>query len=143
MRDRSTIPALMCTLLTVAAACSDTSPKWSFEPGGAALLVVAPSAAILRGGARLQLNLSAHDEQGQPAEPAGVIWTSSNPNVAEVAADGVVTGHETGASRITAWWNGTRGNSMVSVVGDAPGSQPCQTDGGHPQLSLKTICLSR
>lgn len=140
MRARSSIPALMCIM--IATAC-DSSPSVTFDPGGAALLVVAPSGATLRDGGRLQLNLSAHDEHGQPAKPSNVVWTASNPSSASVDAEGVVTGHDVGASRITAWWNGTNGTSTISVIGDSSGRAECPAEGGRAELSLKEVCRPR
>jgi hypothetical protein len=142
MRARSSIPALL-SVVFAATAC-DSSPAGPLGPqGGAALLVVAPSAATINGGAKLQLNLSARDEDGQATRPTDVTWTTSNPKVALVGADGVVTGQATGASQITAWWNGVRGLSTVTVISDIPAAPPCPPIPGDPELLLKTICVPK
>ncbi|MGH7499360.1 MAG: Ig-like domain-containing protein [Gemmatimonadales bacterium] len=121
MPAHSSIPALLCTLFAAATACSDTSSRGLLDPGGAALLVVAPSAATIKDGTRLQLNLSAHDETGQSATPSNVTWTTSNEKIATVA-EGIVTGRGPGSAQITAWWNGVHGASLVTVVDPGAGS---------------------
>lgn len=140
MRARSSIPALL-SVVFAATAC-DTSPGGPLGPqGGAALLVVAPSAATIKGGGRLQLNLTAHDENGQPTRPTDVTWTTSNPSVASVGADGVVTGRGAGGAQIKAWWNGVNGLSTVIVIDDGPAK--CPPIPGDPELLLKKVCVPK
>ena len=137
MRAYSSIPILLSIVLT-GTAC-DTSPRGILDPGGASLLVVAPSAATIKGGAKLQLNLSARDESGQPAAATGVTWTTSNEQVATIAS-GVVTGRVPGRAQITAWWNGVHGVSLVTVVDSGSGSpRGC---GGGPEKS-KALLLKK
>ena len=143
MRARSSIPALLCAMWAAGTAC-DTSPTGMLDPGGAALLVVAPSAATLRGGAKLQLHLSAHDETGQTARPSGVVWTTSNGRIAAVAQDGVVTGGDPGSAQITAWWSGVHGTSSLTVTID-PGPPNCGGGGDNKaaDLALEKVCVAR
>jgi Big-like domain-containing protein len=114
MRARSTIPALLFTIL--AAAACDTAPSGILEPGAPTLLVVAPSAATIPGGASLQLDLTAQKEEGVTSGSPGVVWSTSNPRIASVALDGLVKGRDPGSVKITAWWNGVRGTSTVTVT---------------------------
>ena len=71
--------------------------------------------------------------------PSDVAWTTSNAKVASVSADGTVTGTSGGASQISAWWNGVRGGTTVTVIGEK--FEPCSVDGHRPGLSLKQICV--
>lgn len=142
MRARSTIPALLCAVWAAATAC-DTSPTGILDPGGAALLVIAPSAATIQGGSRLQLNLSAHDETGQTARPTGVTWTTSNERIARVASDGVVTGGDEGNAQITAWWNGVHGSSSLTVTTGAGRPNCGGGGGGAPELALEKVCVAK
>lgn len=142
MRARSSIPALL-SVVFAATAC-DTSPGGPLGPqGGAALLVVAPSAATIRGGGKLQLNLAAHDENGQTARPSGVVWTTSNARIASVAQDGVVTGGDAGNAQVTAWWSGIHGTSSLTVTNSVEGPGGCQSGGGGGELSLQKICVAK
>lgn len=141
MRALSSVPVLLFVVLSTA--CN--SP---LDPGGPkhgqALLVVAPSAATIKGGGKIQLNLRAQDEDGQTTRPTNVTWTSSNPKVAGVSADGVVSGLATGASQINAWWNGIQGISTVSVISDISVTKPC-SDGPEPKQPLKfqALCVAK
>ena len=140
MRAYSSIPVLLSVVLT-ATACG-TSPVGISDSGGAALLVVAPSAATIRGGGTIQLNLSAHDGNGQATQLTDITWTTSNPSVATVSSDGIVTGRATGASLITAWWNGVHSLSAVTVIGDQPGTLPCPINPAAPEF-LQKSCVAQ
>jgi len=141
MRAYSSIVLLLSVAL--AATACDTSPVGIPDPGGAGLLVVAPSAATIRGGGKLQLSLSAHDENGHATRPSDVTWTTSNPSVATVGSDGVVTGRTTGASLITAWWNGVHSLSTVTVIGDQPGTPTCPMNPAAPEFLQKKSCSAQ
>ena len=94
----------------------------------AAGLVVAPTAATIQGGKTLQLNLTAHDETGKSVTPTKVTWVSSNPRVADVNGNGLVTGHSIGASEITVYWAGLSKHSRITVTeGSGSGSGSCST----------------
>ncbi len=141
MRVRFSIPAMLSTLL--AAAACDSSPAGSFDQSPAALLAVAPSVVTLKSGAKFQLTLTAQNDQGQPAAASGVVWTTSNPRVATVAPDGVVTGFAKGGALITASWSGVHGASSITVIGETAAPEPCSTGTTRPEISLKKICILR
>ena len=144
MRARSSIPALACVLWAAATAC-DTSPTGMLAPGAAAHLIVAPTAATLQVGAKLRLTLNAYDEEGQTARPSEVAWTTSDPRIASVSADGVVTAGGAGNAEITASWSGVRGSSSLTVTTGA-GEPSCGGGGGGDKaadLSLKPVCVPK
>jgi len=140
MRAYFSIPVLLSVVLT-ATAC-DSSPTGVLDSSITGRLVVAPSAATIRGGGNLQLILSAHDANGQATPPTDVTWTSSNPSVATVNSDGIVTGHTTGASVIAAWWNGAHSLATVTVIGDEPGTPQCPFNPAVPEF-LRTSCTAQ
>ncbi len=140
MSMRSLIPAAVFTVLATLTGC-DTSPTGVLETGKLAVLVVTPASASLKHGATLQLRVTAQDQNGQPVIPSEVAWTTSNAAVATVSTTGMVTGNEGGASQISAWWNGVRGGTTVTVLGDK--ATPCSVDRGNRDLALKQICVPR
>lgn len=126
MRARSSISVLVSVLLTAAACDSGPGPQGPPE----SLLIVAPTAATIQGGKKLQLNLTAHDETGKSVIPTKVTWVSSDPTVADVNGTGTVTGYSLGASEITAYWAGLASHSRITVAeGSGSGSGSCSTGG--------------
>ncbi|MFL5494258.1 MAG: Ig-like domain-containing protein [Gemmatimonadales bacterium] len=138
MRTYSSIPILL-SLVWASTAC-DTSPVGIADSGDAAPLVVAPSAAIIRAGGTLQLNLSARDADGQATHPTGATWTSSNPSVATVGSDGIVTGRTPGTSLISAQWNGVQSLSTVTVIAEQPGTLECPVNPAVPEFLKRKSC---
>jgi hypothetical protein len=141
MRAPLSISVATFALLATLPGCNSTSGR--LDPPDPALLVVAPTAASIKGGGKVQLNLSARDEAGQPVTPTGVTWTTSNAGVAAVAADGLVTGLGPGASKITAYWNGIHASSAITVTTDGESHGGCGTVEKTPSLSLKAVCVAR
>jgi uncharacterized protein YjdB len=141
MRVRSSIPALLSVVLA-ASACETTS-HGTLE-ANETQLTVAPSASTIVTGTKIQLHLTARDENGVPATPAAVTWATSDPRVAIVAPDGVVTAYATGAAQITALWKDVKGRSTVTVINGITASTPCSTkDTGSPLLFLKKACVAK
>ncbi len=139
MRALSPIPVTLITVLATLTGCG-TSPTEPGDTGHTALLVVAPSAAIINGGGTLQLRLSARDEHGKLTSPTNVTWTTSNQQVASIAA-GIVTARAVGSAEITASWNGAKGVSLVTVV--EPEAGPPQSCGSGGSTKSKILALKQ
>jgi hypothetical protein len=127
------------TILAAAPGCDSTSGRVGPSDPKPELIVTPTSASIELGG-RLQLNLIARDENGQTTTATGVAWETLDPKVAGVGGDGVVTGHEAGATRVRAWWNGVSGSSIITVT---PGHESCAPPPDGPKdLLLKPACVA-
>lgn len=81
----------------------------------AATLSVSPSESALQVGGRIRLNAAAFDARGRPVPGQTVAWQSSDPSVATVSADGVVTAVGAGSASIVARGGGLTGISTVTV----------------------------
>ena len=139
MHTHSLIPILLI-LVAVSAAC-DTSPVGIAESADGAPLTVAPSAAILRAGGTLQLNLSARDANGRATHPTSATWASSNPSVATVGSNGIVTARAAGTSVISASWNDVHSLSTVTVIAEQAGTLECPINPALPEF-LKRSCIT-
>lgn len=138
MRAPLSMSILAVSLLTALPGCNSTS-RIVGPPDPTPQLIVAPGAATIQSGTRFQLALSARDANGQKATASNVAWITSEPSVAAVAGDGMVTGLAPGATKITAWWNGVYGTSTVTVT---PGSASCAPPPSkHPDLVAKPACI--
>lgn len=98
--------------LLVVAGCGDSSPT---EPAVASLSV-APTELVLEVGETVRLNVTAKDASGNPVNPGEVRWSSSNPAVAQVDAQGTVTGVAPGTATIVAEARGLSTQVPVTVV---------------------------
>jgi trimeric autotransporter adhesin len=79
-------------------------------------VVVAPGGGSLEAGATLQLSATLRDPQGKPVTGRSIAWSSSNPAVATVSAQGLVAGSAPGAVQITASCEGKSGVASLTVV---------------------------
>jgi hypothetical protein len=68
-------------------------------------------------------SVSAHvlDQQGNVLRGASAAWSSSEPSVASVTADGTVTARSAGSATLTASYGGQTANVNVSVSAEAAG----------------------
>ena len=83
---------------------------------GAERVSVTPSPASVRVGATTALSAQALDAAGAPIAGVTFTWTSSDPAVATVDANGLVTGRATGTATITATGAGASGTATVTVT---------------------------
>ena len=132
MRALSSIPVLVSVLL-IGTACDAPTGQGGGDFGVGRLTVI-PSATTLLAGGQIQLHFTGNDENGLSATNSKLVWATSDPRVATVTADGLVTGHANGASQITALWGSIHGQSMVTVVNGIEHSIPCSTDGANEKL---------
>jgi hypothetical protein len=140
MRAHLSTSALVLSLVTAMSGCNSTSGHLG-PPDPTPQLIVAPNTATIESGTKLQLFLSAHDENGQTTTPFSVAWTTSDPVVASVAADGTVTGLAVGDTKITASWNGVYSAATIKVT---EGPRPCQAPPSKdPAIEAKTACIDK
>ena len=90
---------------TVVVESAPTVTSVEVSPGQAALVVDQTTA----------LTATVLDQEDQPMDGVPVSWSSSDPAVASVAADGVVTAHDVGSATITATAAGESGSAQISV----------------------------
>lgn len=87
--------------------------------GGAALsvgsLIVTPNVGDLEVNGRLQLQVAARDEGGQPASVA-VTWTSADPAIATVSSTGLVEARAPGTIAIRAAAGGKEATALLTVA---------------------------
>jgi hypothetical protein len=135
MRAFSSIPALLSALLA-ATACGSPLDPGTGVGGDFAIgrLSVYPGFATIVSGGTVQLRLTAQDRNGVPVTPSQVTWATSDPRIASVTADGLVTGHSNGASQVTALWGGINSRATITVVNSIELATPCSTGGGEPLL---------
>lgn len=81
-----------------------------------ASLEVSPVRGVLRIGEVLQLTVTQRDDAGEIVAGPPVIWSSSQPTVAAVNSQGLVSGLSTGTSNITASSGNRAATATVSVT---------------------------
>lgn len=81
-----------------------------------ASLEVVPVRGTLRIGEVLQLTVTQRDDAGDVVAGAPVIWSSSQPTVAAVNSQGLVSGLSTGTANITASGGNRTATATVSVT---------------------------
>ena len=85
-------------------------------PVPVASVTVTPARVDLAPGAHASLAAVTYDAAGNVVDGRAIIWASSNPGIAIVDANGVVTGAAAGAAIITATSEGVTGSAVVSVA---------------------------
>jgi uncharacterized protein YjdB len=88
----------------------------SVNPVPVARVVVSPTKALIGPGATVQLQVVTEDSIGGVLTGRVVTWSSSDPNIASVDANGLVTGNILGAAAITAT-SETKSASAAITVG--------------------------
>ena len=120
MSSHRTLGAAGALIALLGGCSSSTGPS---DVTTARLLLVKPVAATLKGGQSLKLAVLVQEGTQVAQVPAGVVWSSSDAQVASVAGEGVVQAGRQGSAEIVAYWNGMRGVARMTVI-DAQGSQP-------------------
>jgi hypothetical protein len=124
---RAVIPLqIAVSAATLLAACTPTGPGPSSE-SEILVLAVRPSSATIDGGAFVQLNATVSGDDGLVTAPLDIGWSSSDPAIARVAANGLVEGRRTGQVRIIATWKNAHGSAWVNV---ARAQKPAPDDPG-------------
>jgi uncharacterized protein YjdB len=124
---RRFIPLAAAALL---AACSD-------DPSGPApvdTVQVTAAADSITAGATMQLAASTRDRSGAELAERAVEWSSDNPAIARVDANGMVTAVTLGAAKISARSEGKEGSFAIRVVP----VRAAKVDLGRTQLIVAT-----
>jgi len=110
-----------------------------FGPGPASAVRVAPDTVFLQVSDSATLSGVVVDSAGSALLDLHVTWTSSEPDVATVSADGIVTAKTLGSSMMTAAYQDLRGLAVVVVepppaLGFEPGAVTftASVGGGNP-----------
>ncbi len=103
-----------------------------------AAVVVTPATISMRVGVSGPLNAQTIDADGGTLTGRVITWTSSNPAVAIVSAEGTVTGVSAGAATITATSEGRSGQAAVAIT-----LTPVQTITVSPALDTLGIGTER
>lgn len=84
------------------------------------VITIAPATADLIVGQTLAFTATLQDSHGNPIdfEHGDLTWGSSNPSVALVDADGVVTGWHAGETRIVVSFDGVAAEAVLEVTGE-------------------------
>lgn len=85
-------------------------------PREVATVQITPASVSVRIGTTVPLQAQTTDAEGNPLSERIIEWTSGNPAVATVNAQGVVTGIAAGAATITATSEGRSGTAAVTVT---------------------------
>lgn len=80
-------------------------------------ITITPTRADLRMGESRSFAAVVQERCGIEVSAAKIEWASSDPGVAEVSPEGVITGHRYGVAMIAAICKGKRGTARVSVTG--------------------------
>lgn len=100
--------------LAVAAGCSDSSGP---APGRIATLTISPPSPAVAVGRSIQLFATIRDATGALVSDTPVSWSTSNPAVAIVSQEGLVTGLAAGTTvTITAKSEGVGSSTILRVV---------------------------
>jgi hypothetical protein len=105
------------------AAASDTTPT-DTTPAPATVITLSPTVLYLNVGETGQLTATVRDADGNPLSGVSVTWSSTDPAVASVGDNGLVTGQTQGCARIAATGGGKTAHAGVRV--QAQNSPPVQ-----------------
>jgi alpha-tubulin suppressor-like RCC1 family protein len=103
------------TWRSVAAALLATGCGSTTEPGASGSVLVSPAVDTLPAGSQRQLVARVVRAPGDTIPAPGVLWSSSDPDIAGVSADGIVTGVRSGRVTITALVSDERGTADIAV----------------------------
>jgi hypothetical protein len=106
------------TAILVATGC-DNSPTQPRPEGVPTQLTIVGNDAIRTGGTTTYVTIATLSTGSQAEVTSG--WTSSDPRIASVQANGAVMGHTAGSVRLEASYQGTTAAKTVEVVADVFG----------------------
>ncbi|HEY0840754.1 MAG TPA: Ig-like domain-containing protein [Vulgatibacter sp.] len=107
----SNVVALLVASIFAIACGEDPAP-----PVEVALIQIDPEALDLEVGESAMLQATAFDEAGQRLKASAARWTSGDPSVASVDAEGTLVGVAVGEATITAAIGGKAGKASVRVI---------------------------
>lgn len=121
--------------------------KLRVEMPEASAITLSPATADLKAGEGQQFTATAYNETGEELTGLSFVWSSSNPDVGSVDADGFFTALSEGTTTITAAYGGMSGESTVSVTVphgdqrkkaslDVPGCEIATGDEGQQKIRI-------
>jgi hypothetical protein len=116
-----------CAALAACDSAGLTTPPQDTEPDAnaeAKLLITPASHDFEATGEQIRLEVTLRDPDGDPVSATDVAWTTSNPDVATVGADGTVTARSVGAALIRASVGDASATSDIEVLGSSPPPSP-------------------
>lgn len=122
LRFRSLPMTLLLCLLAMPACVLDRTVGLSGPP--VAVMAVTPADATVAAGESVQLAATPQDSAGSPLENRAISWSSSDPSVATVDANGLVQGMSGGTATITATCESRTATASITVTGTAPPPPP-------------------
>lgn len=126
-------------LLALAAACSSDGPTQRTPTVDR--VYVTPAETSINVGEATQLAATARDDQNVAVAGTAFTWSSLNPGVAGVGADGTVTGLAGGTARVVAAApNGAADTAVVAVLDVAA---ECSAPGATPNLAVGDTFIVR
>jgi len=105
------------------------------SPASVASVTVSPATASITAGKTVQLTATLKDSAGNALGGRAVTWSSSNPTVATVSSNGLVSGIGAGTATISASSGGQQGSAQITVNAVAVGS--VQVSPGWANLSAR------
>jgi len=103
------------TITATSGTASGTAAVTVIPPQPVASVTVTPASAAVVVQGKVQLAATLRDANGRTLSGRLVTWTSDNPAVATVDANGVVTGVSLGSAAVTATSEGVSGTASVTV----------------------------
>jgi Tol biopolymer transport system component len=107
--------AVAMLALALAAACDNTSTAPPDTPRPVASVVVSPATRTLLTGDEQRYAARVLDANGQDITDRPITWSSSNPTVASISTDGLVTALQPGTVSINASVEGRTGSGALQV----------------------------
>lgn len=107
--------AIGTTTITASRDGASGSATLQVIPTAVSSVVLAPAAKAIIVGEATQLNASVRDAQNRPLLDRPVSWSSSNPGIAPVDAEGTVRGLAVGQTKIAATSGGKTGTAEITV----------------------------
>ncbi len=112
LKCQSTAVAVAMALILSSCGDGPSTPS----AGDVASIEVSPPALNLTQGSTRALSAKVINGEGDTLGSAGIFWSSENPAVAQVSAEGIVTAHEPGVTQIAASKGGKSDIIPVTVV---------------------------
>ncbi len=102
-------------------------------------LTVSLSAAAVQVGKNTTASVAAIDERGRPMTVGVTAWTTSQPTVATISPDGVITAVTVGQTIVTARIGTVQGQATIEVTTRPPGPAPVVSVTVSPSLATLEI----
>ena len=113
---RNYLPLALCIVLASIASCGKDSPTQPVPQTPARITLSVNEATLTSVGQTIQLTASVLDQESKVITGAVVTWTSSNPSVVKVDAEGLATALTNGNVQITAASGGVSTSASIIVA---------------------------